>query len=413
MKHKRPQERGQILVLFVFALVVLLGFTALAIDVGMLFSDRRQAQAAADSAATEGALLLAQNKNVDEVKAAAFAKAAQNGYDNNGTSNWVEVVYPYNNDNQLLQVKIKTVTKTNFIQLFSKGIAENQVEAVARLKAAGPALAGYALYVMDNDCSEGGIGFKGGGNANPSVDIEDGGAFSRSCLNGNNNSHNFIRADGAISCLDSGGAYPCGTVGGFSPAATVIKSDPLMDFKITLPDCSNRTIAPARTASGDTLEPGYYTDVGSATKLKPGLYCINGASFPKTLTTIAGNGYSEGVTIIFMEDGASFKYTGNAQWNIKAAKQNAYNNAPNVIPGLLIGSEVEYSIEFTGNAEASFWGTVYSPKAHFNMGGTADAETVSSQFIVNDYNAHGTNTLQMKYDDSWFYTTPPQYSLYR
>jgi Flp pilus assembly protein TadG len=412
MKYRRPLERGQILVLFVFALVVLLGFMALAIDVGMLFSDRRQAQNAADTAATEGALLLAQNKSADEVRSAALAIAAQNGYDNNGTTNWVEVVYPYKGDSQLVQVKIKAITKTNFIQLFNKGVAENQVESVVKLKTAGPALAGYSLYVLDNDCSEGGIGFKGGGNADPSVDIEQGGAFSRSCLHGNNNSHNFIRADGAISCLDSGGAYACGTVGGFSPAATVVNSDPLTDFKITLPDCSDRTIAPARTASGDILEPGYYTNVGSATKLKPGLYCIDGTEFSKTLTTIAGNGFSEGVTIVFMSDGASFKYTGNAKWNLKAARPNG-NNAPNVIPGAVIVSDVEYSIEFTGNAEASFWGTVYSPKAHFDMGGTADAETVCSQIIVHDYNAHGTNTLQMKYDSSWFYQAPAQLSLYR
>ncbi len=48
------QERGQILVILVLALVGLLAFTALAIDVGMIFSDRRYDQNVADSVALAG-----------------------------------------------------------------------------------------------------------------------------------------------------------------------------------------------------------------------------------------------------------------------------------------------------------------------------------------------------------------------
>jgi len=48
---KYSSERGQVLVLLVLALVGLLGFTALAIDGGMVYSDRRTAQNAADASA--------------------------------------------------------------------------------------------------------------------------------------------------------------------------------------------------------------------------------------------------------------------------------------------------------------------------------------------------------------------------
>jgi Flp pilus assembly protein TadG len=413
MERDQPTERGQIMVLLVLVFVALLGFAGLSIDVGMLYSDRRSAQNAADAAATEGALGLAQDLPAATIKENALAKAAQNGFDNNGTTNWVEVVYPYNGDSQLVQVKIKANTNTSLIHLFNPGVSQNQVESVVQVQPKGPALAGYSLYVLDDDCSDSGIQFKGGGNADPSIDIQQGGAFSRSCLNGNNNSHNFIRADGPINCLEQPGqSYPCGTIGGFSPEAEIVSSDPLADFKIAIPDCMDRTIAPARTASGDTLEPGYYTNVGSATQLKPGLYCINGTEFSKTLSTISGNGYDEGVTIVFMTSGASFSYTGQTKWNIKAAKPGG-SNAPNLVPGAVILSDVEYSMSFGGNAEASFWGTVYSPKAHFDMGGTADGETVSSQIIIHDYNSHGTTTLRMKYDGSWFYPKAAQLSVYR
>ena len=57
---KYSSERGQVLVLLVLALVGLLGFTALAIDGGMVYSDRRTAQNAADAAALAGAGAAAQ-----------------------------------------------------------------------------------------------------------------------------------------------------------------------------------------------------------------------------------------------------------------------------------------------------------------------------------------------------------------
>lgn len=61
MNRKNPlQERGQIMVILALALVVLLAFTALAIDVGMVFSDRRYDQNVADSAALAGAQLVDQ-----------------------------------------------------------------------------------------------------------------------------------------------------------------------------------------------------------------------------------------------------------------------------------------------------------------------------------------------------------------
>ena len=49
------RESGQILIVMVLALVGLLGFTALAIDGSMVYSDRRYDQSASDSAALAGA----------------------------------------------------------------------------------------------------------------------------------------------------------------------------------------------------------------------------------------------------------------------------------------------------------------------------------------------------------------------
>ena len=58
MYHKKS-EKGQALILIVIAIVGLIGLTALAVDGGMAYSERRQSQNAADSAALGAALVKA------------------------------------------------------------------------------------------------------------------------------------------------------------------------------------------------------------------------------------------------------------------------------------------------------------------------------------------------------------------
>lgn len=70
-------ERGQTLLIFVLATTVLLGFTAMAIDIGMFFEERRHLQNSADAMALAGV----QELPVDPITARQKAKdwAANNG----------------------------------------------------------------------------------------------------------------------------------------------------------------------------------------------------------------------------------------------------------------------------------------------------------------------------------------------
>lgn len=67
--RSRNDERGQVLVLFVVALVVLFGCAALVLDVGRAYIVKRHLQASADAAATAGAIELP-----NEAAAVAFAE---------------------------------------------------------------------------------------------------------------------------------------------------------------------------------------------------------------------------------------------------------------------------------------------------------------------------------------------------
>src|SRR5919205_1238235 len=79
----RLQERGQALVIIALAVVGLFGFSALAIDGSRVFSDRRNAQNAADTAALSAAL--AKIRAEDYVQAAEL-RAQDNGYVNDANS---------------------------------------------------------------------------------------------------------------------------------------------------------------------------------------------------------------------------------------------------------------------------------------------------------------------------------------
>jgi uncharacterized membrane protein len=74
--HRRS---GQILVLASIGMVVLLGFSALAVDVGLLYSARRRMQTAADAAAIAGASALRDGQD--------YTKAADDVSSFNGFTN--------------------------------------------------------------------------------------------------------------------------------------------------------------------------------------------------------------------------------------------------------------------------------------------------------------------------------------
>src|SRR5574341_676736 len=149
MYHKRS-EKGQALVIIALAVVGLVAFTALAIDGGMVLSDRRHAQNAADTAAFAAALAKIRTPNYPPnspgdpdlaAVAAGLERAASNGYDNNGTSNIVEVHIPpisgpYAGNDDYIQVIITSYVRTMFARVIGWQSVKNVVEAVTLAKTA-------------------------------------------------------------------------------------------------------------------------------------------------------------------------------------------------------------------------------------------------------------------------------------
>ena len=180
-------ERGQAIVLIVLAMIVLLGFTALAVDGSMVYSDRRWAQNVADASALAGAAAAAQYmENEDFIYTIGIAwggvnnscpsvvtTAVQEGYDaavaraqaNNYElpQSWVdeqtpglkiECVMEYPEPFLDVTVVVQETTETAFAQVVFPDGLENTVIAVARVRPAISMGYGRSIVALNpNDCS--------------------------------------------------------------------------------------------------------------------------------------------------------------------------------------------------------------------------------------------------------------------
>jgi len=146
VNNKKISERGQALIIVVFAMVGLIGMVGLAVDGGLAFSDRRQAQNAADTAALAGALGRArpqydQNGVLIPWDTLARDRADENGYTGDLIHSEVEVYTcdttpidceaPYTGDYNYVQVIITSNVDTFFIRALGIPQVHNKVQAVA------------------------------------------------------------------------------------------------------------------------------------------------------------------------------------------------------------------------------------------------------------------------------------------
>ena len=141
-----PRGSGQILVLASIAMVVLLGFSALAVDVGLLYSTRRRMQTAADAAAIAGATALRDGQDYTK---AADDVSSFNGFTNSQNNVAVTVSEPtlpspYPSGVTYVEIDITQSVPTYFLRVLGYKSMNVGVRAVSGA-VAGPA----CIYALD------------------------------------------------------------------------------------------------------------------------------------------------------------------------------------------------------------------------------------------------------------------------
>ena len=453
MKSIRNHENGQAIVLLVISLVVLLGFTALAIDGGMVFSDRRLAQNIVDTAAlagggAAGSLLVERNIIYEsftdrcdhslEVAAeqAAIDRAGSNSDNIDISSFSAEATCIMGRPEKyiLVETSLTTNTRTSFAHLLIDGPLQSTVEAETKVYPKASLFYGNSIIALSDECDPG-IEVKGGGNVT-NIYINGGGVFSNSCLYGNGNTTIHVsqdggEGDGAINYSQVDGLTLIGGATFTPPPAWVDYQFPA--YNIPYPPCDSLSpqVDPTifdHPQAEITIDPGRYPSInwqrGGTLILNPGLYCItgdvniNGGKVTTNSTFSSGalpRDEERGVTFFSLT--GSFYVTSNANVELYApviCDGSVENGCPPAVQNLLIYMVNGEDVQVQGGSTAFYTGTIYAPKADIVAGGTTDSSsTYHVQLIGWNVTLNGTNQFDFTFNSDENYMIPAKMDLYR
>ena len=407
---KRSLERGQVIVLIAIGLVGLLGFAALAIDGGMVYSHRRQAQNAADAASMAAALAKVKGK---DWQAAAWDQATANGFDAINDPNVLDVevvspptIEPYKSDkdrDQYIQVTITAEVDSSFAHLIFDGPLRNTVVAIARARPPVNPAEGSALYSASTyGCraawfsGNGKITLTGGGVFSNS----DGSEKSPSCESGyRGGSGTLVLKDQNI--VLAGYYTNSGEGGGVDYGnGKLIENQPQQAMP-TMPEvpCPSSPKQPPLNITTDTiLDPGNYSSIsvkaGANLTLESGIYCIDG-KFEGQGGAVTGSG----VVLKMLQE--EFNLGGNTTVNLQAPTSGTWK-------GLLIYGEPDVSlVKLTGSSNSYYKGTVYAPWSSCEIHGTSgNTLVVDSQLICRTVKVIGDGDVEVTYVPEDLYKLP-------
>jgi len=393
-------ERGQAIMMILIAVVGMVGLTALAVDTGNAYAERRHAQNAADTSALAAALA---KSRLEDWSAAGLARALSNGYNNNGTTNWVTVVSPptsgaYTGNTDYVQVTIRSRTKTFFASILGVQAINNNVTAVGMGYPATttPIVFGNAMVGLSpHGCS---VFWNHGNseavvhNSGVFVNSDDDTCAMRESGSGSITAPSFNLVGGAT-------FHPGHVIGAILPADQ-IPYPPVIDWPDPSAACTSNA-----TKSGSSLSPGNYTGQfppNGVDTLQPGVYCVNGDFRVNGGATLTGTGVT-----IYMESG-DVVWNGGATLNLSAQTTGDY-------AGLLLYAPMsnDNPLTLNGNSDSHFTGTVLAPASDVNILGTGAADGFHTQVIGYTVELGGTADTSIVYNDNENYdwTIPPEVQL--
>jgi hypothetical protein len=395
MNKAAKYESGQALVLVVIGMVALIGITALVVDGGNVFLDRREAQNAADSAALASALARVRGENFVQK---AHEIAALNGYNNDGASNHVQVFSPpieggHVGDIEYIQVIITSRVDTFFAGVIGQEFITNRVSSVTRTKT--PELTeiiyGYAVVSLapDSDCENKKSFWL---YEEATLDITGGGVY----INSKNPDCALLQqGNGSIRIRDG---FPITIVGGASiqkpqlltpyPPSTgrtqLPYPPPFMPPKV---GCSKD--AEIDEITGSSMSAGNWEDEfppPDVRELGKGVYCVK--------DFIVGDGqHISGSNVTFVVDG-ELRWSGNAKIDLSAPKKGDH-------AGLLIYMPIDNKNKavLNGNRDSSVQGTILAPGANIYINGFESIKGLHSQIIGFRVVVKGQSNVVIKYKD--------------
>jgi Flp pilus assembly protein TadG len=414
-RRKNDRRTGIVALLVALMLTVLLGVVALAADGGLLLVDRRNAQAAADTAALSAAADLFSNwttnaahgfDNGGTAKSCALAVASANGYNNDGTTSIVTVNVPggtYSGGPKAGQTipagYVEVIVQYNRTRIFSSIFGSTPLSVQARSVARAQWIFAPPVVVLDRS-ADGALLLGGNG----VVSVPYGPVFD------NSSSGIALQVSAAGSMLApqynvTGNATP-----GFNyypnpnyPASGYLRTgtNPIADPLAYIPAVNASSLpiqtVPAPVNKVYTLSPGRYVGGLKFTGnedviMQPGIYYMDGGGF-----TFAGPGSLTGNTVMIYNGGTnpgSVTIQGNGAVTLGPLPESFAlaqgltifqdRSSTNTVTIKHLGSQNEYYIT----------GAIYAANAlvYVRRQGN-DNRSVGSQFISRMLQLEGTNNM--------------------
>lgn len=393
MQNPNRSEQGQAIILIVFAIIGLVGMTALAVDGGRTYSERRRAQNAADATALAAAYTKVYG---GDVYAQGLARAATNNFvDSNATAQSsnpktnIEIYNPpisgtYAGDSEYIQVFITDKVQTFFGRVIGIKEITNKVYAVARARPpiTTPMAFGNALVGLSpEDCKS--VIYQG----NANTVITGSGIYVNSNCADSAFFNNANAGSLTAPCLQSVGGivYEPGAIN--IPAECIITGVPPLP-EITYPD---PTCIGNATHTGNVMSPGNFTGVfppAGVTNLQPGIYCVYG-----NFRLNAGDSLSGSEVLIVIETG-DIRINGGAHLDLHAPTSGPFK-------GLLIfmPESNDNEIVINGDSSSSLTGAILAPSSDITIDGTGSTTGLDCQIIGYTVKLSGTSTMNINYDD--------------
>jgi hypothetical protein len=416
-RRRASNEAGQVLLLTALAMIVLIGFLALATDVGFFRYVKRNMQKAADAGAIGGATELIYN--VGNIDFGAKRDTLLNGFTHNQEGVIVTVNNPplsgphkdLPNKDQYVEVIIEQDRPTFFARIFNINSKKVIARAVAHGGLDENTQADGCIFTLDPD---GDPSFHVGGN-NTSVEVDCGivvNSDSDNCallISGNST----VQADG-ISVVGKSCIEGSNTDVDPAPVEGPAASDPLSylvaptGYPTSCPPDHDNVNVQANT----TLQPGVYcggiriSSSGLTVNFAPGLYILHNGGFHvhpggSTLTGSDVTFYNTGDT-----DYGAIVINANAETYLSATDHLATSGQGDVpfqsIPGVLFWQDENNDKEatFNGNSDTVMEGAFYLPGADVKFNGGNSTETGYALVVAQNVKFSGSATFHITNESS-------------
>ncbi|MEG3617948.1 pilus assembly protein TadG-related protein [Magnetovibrio sp. PR-2] len=393
--------RGAVAILWGLLLPVIVGLSALGVEVGLWYGQQRDYQTAADAAVLAAAYTVSEGGDSTDMATAAQEEAENNGFAVSGNNTLTISTPPssgsYAGNSDYIEVSMTAPSSLMFASLFLDNDVEITVRAVAVVSAS--AGSGDACVLALNNSMEKSLLFSGNANMD----------MSGCVVASNSTDSNSIQISGSATVtaesLQTAGDYT--TVGAASLTTTTDPTtgaaevtDPYEDLEVpAYAGCDeteykvkpnqNKTISPIDSSTPYVLCDGL--DVKGTLTLDPGIYVIDGGTFNVNSTaSLSGSDVTLILTSSSGSDHAKYTMNGGASIDLSAPSSGDY-------AGVLMYRDRDASDEdntMNGNSSAVFNGALYFPSSTMKFAGNSDAGgSACTQLIADNVQITGSTSI--------------------